>query len=155
MKNGKKILFGVIAIISLFAIYGYKKAKDMADIFAKITVKPNSLPKDVKINFNTISFTIDILMENPTVDDFAVTGYIATLSKVKVFYKQKYLGEAKVNIYEISVPGKGQLILHDIPVVLPVDNILSNATDFLNLNINDLTFTGIIDVAGNEFEIGA
>jgi hypothetical protein len=155
MTHGKKILVGVIAIVALLAIYGYKKATDLAAVFGKITIKPNSLPKAIKINLDTFSFTIDILMVNPSVDDFAVTGYIATLTKVKVFYKQKYLGEAAVNIYEISVPGKGQLVLHDIPVVLPIDNILSNATDFLNLNMNDLTFTGIIDVAGNEFEIGA
>ncbi len=155
MTQGKKIVIGIIAIVVLIAIYGYKKATDLYEIFSKITIKPNSIPKSIKINLDTLSFKIDIIMLNPSVDDFAVTGYIATLNKVKIFYKQKYLGESDVNIYEISVPGKGQLILHDIPVVLPIDNILSNAIDFLNLNMNDLTFTGIIDVAGNEFEIGA
>jgi hypothetical protein len=155
MTQGKKILIGAIAVLAIIAIYGYNKAQQMTAVFGKMTIKPNSLPKAIKINLDTISFAIDILLLNPSVDDFAVTGYIATLTKVKVFYKQKYLGQAAVNIDEISVPAKGQLVLHDIPVLLPLENILSNLTEFLNPNMNDLSFTGIIDVAGNEFEIGA
>lgn len=155
MTTGKKILIGAIVLIGLIAIYGYNKAVAMKAVFDKIIIKPNSLPRNIKINLNTVEFIIDILLQNPSSDDFAVSGYVATLTKINVFYKNNFIGQSVVNIDEISVPAKDTLVLHDIQVVLQVDNLLSYAADFLQPNINDFSFTGVVSVLGNEYEIGA
>lgn len=155
MTTGKKVLLGAIAIIGLMAIYGYKKAQKLYAIFEKMTIEPNSVPKILDVNLKTIKFSIDIIMRNPTVEDFAVSGYIATLTKVKMFYNNIFIGVANVSIDEISVPQQGTLILHNIPITVPITNLLNEANNLIDFDINKLAFTGTIQVAGNEFEIGA
>lgn len=151
---------GAISIVG-FALLAFKKIDSLKAIFDQMTIKPNGLPRNVKFtNPNslgipqTVSFDIDIVLKNPTTEDFAVTGYVAELTKVNIYYKNKFIGAANVNIDEISVPSRDTLILHNIPVQVQALNVLSNLTSFTNLNLNDLEFTGIINVSGSEYEIG-
>ena len=127
-----------------FALLASEKIDQLKSIFDQMTIKPNGFPKNVKgINPNSlgipqaVSFDIDIILKNPTAEDFAVTGYVAELTKVNVYYKNKFIGAANVAIDEISVPSRDTLILHDIPIQVNALDILSNLTAFANLNLND------------------
>lgn len=126
-----------------------------------MTIKPNSLPKNIRFSNpnklgipQTMNFDIDILLKNPAYEDFAVTGYVATLVQVNAFFKNKYVGSADVFIDEISVPANDILILHDIPMSVNYLNALQNINDIENLTINDFSFTGVIEVLGVKYEIG-
>ncbi|HLF53533.1 hypothetical protein [Flavobacterium sp.] len=153
------LIAGTIAFVG-FALIAAEKAINLKAIFDQMTIKPNSLPKKFKFyNPNslgipqTVSFAIDILLTNPTGEDFAVSGYVATLKRVNVFYQGNFLGTANVNIDEVSVLSHNTLILHDIVVEVASGNILTNLSAITNLSMNDLVFTGIIEVLGNEYEI--
>jgi hypothetical protein len=154
MTLAKKILYGSIAAIALFAIYGAKRATELAAVFNEMTIEPNSAPKKVKINLQTLSFNMDFLLSNPSNEDFAVSGYIATLKLIKVYYKGIFLGFANVNIDTVSVPSNNTMVLHDLPIQIPVKNVVNLLTDLLDFDFNLMTFKAIIDVAGTQFEIG-
>ena len=157
----KKILiFGALAVAGV-SLLGYQKSKRLQAIFDKMTIRPNSLPKNIEASLTQISFEIDVLLSNPTGEDFAVSGYVATLTQVMVYFRGKFLGVANVMIDEIAVPRMGQLVLQDIRVVVATKTIMSNImtiSDQLqslgSLNINDLTFTGVVNVLGTNYEIG-
>lgn len=154
------LIAGALTLVGL-SLLASEKIDNLIAIFDKMTIKPNSVPKNIKLlNPNkfgipqTLSFDIDIILKNPTGEDFAASGYIADLTKVNVYYKEKFLGSANVNINEISVPKTDTLILYNIPIQVQTLNILSNAAAITNININDLIFTGTIEVLGIEYEIG-
>lgn len=143
-------------------LYGtYNRAKELAEIFSHMSISPASLPKNFKLKLTRIDFTIDIKLVNPTADDFAVSGYVATLKRVLVYYRGQLIGMANVNIDEISVPRQDTMILHDVPITLSTLDLAQNITALLpqlqNLStstLNDLSFTGVIEAMGREYEIG-
>lgn len=145
------VLIGLIAIIA----FGFVKAKKLKEIFDKMTITPASFPKGLDINFNEnrIKFKIDIRLTNPTKEDFNANGFIAKLSKVKVFYDNKYLGVSTVNISDISIPHQNEIILHDIDVVVDFSNAVDILLSLSNFSTDKLSFSGVIEVAGVEYEI--
>lgn len=154
------LIAGTLGIIA-FGLMASDKIDQLTAIFGQMTIKPNSLPKNIRFSNpnvlgipKTLSFDIDIILKNPTAEDFAVSGYVATLTNVNVYFKGKMLGNAAVNIDEVSVPSNDTMILHDINIKVEALDILQNATAFQNINVNDLTFTGTIDVLGIAYEVG-
>jgi hypothetical protein len=154
MTTTKKILLGSLAAVVLFAIYGAKRATELAAVFQNMTIEPNSLPKKIKTTLQTLSFNMDFLLTNASNEDFAVSGYIATLKLVKVYYKNVFLGFANVNIDTVSVPSNDTIILHDLPIQVPIRNVVNLLNDLLEFDFNQMTFKAIIEVAGTQFEIG-
>lgn len=157
----KKIILAVALLGVGLSILASEKIDKLKAIFSQMTIKPYKLPQNIKFgNPNslgipqTVSFTIDIIIQNPTADDFAVTGYVATLTDINVYYKGMYVGTAKVQLSEISTPAHNSLVLHNIPIELNTIDFLTNVTDFTKININDLDFTAKVDVLGISYEIG-
>lgn len=158
MKNIN--LKNVAIIAGLFiagsALLAINKVKGLASIFDHMTIKPNSFPKQVKTTLTSITFNIDIRISNPTKEPFAVSGYIATLKRIDVFYKDNFIGSADLLLDEISVPANGHTILRDVriavaPAVL-LQNIMTLAQQLTtSMNLNDLKFIGVIDVLGTEY----
>lgn len=161
MTTAKKVvLIGGLIIVG-YLIISAEKLMKMKAIFDKMTLKPFSLPSNIKfLNPNSygiptaISFNIDVKMENPTGDDFAVSGQIATLKTIDISYDGKYIGTASVNLIEISVPNHNSIILHNINVVIPISNAINNISSLLNMDINKITVTGIVDVLGVNYNVG-
>lgn len=156
----KVLIVGGLVLVGYLIITAEKLMK-MKAIFEKMTLTPFSIPKNIKLikpnSFGiptTISFDIDVKMENPTGDDFAVSGQIATLKKIDISYDGKFIGTANVNIIEISVPNNNSLILHDINVEVAISNALSNISSLMNMDINKITITGVIDVLGVNYNVG-
>ncbi len=154
------ILLGGALIAGSFLI-GLEKVSKLTAIFDKMTIKPNSLPRNVRASLSQIKFNIDIILSNPTKEDFAVSGYVATLSQVVVYYKGTFLGVAQVAIDQISVPAYQTLVLKNIEIVVATTTILNNvstlatAMDNMTVNLlNDLEFVGVVEVLGSYYEIG-
>ena len=161
MTTTKKVLIVGGLVLVGYLIITAEKLMKMKAIFEQMTLKPFSLPRNIKfINRNnfgiptTISFDIDVKMENPTGDDFAVSGQIATLKKINMFYDGNFLGIANTNIIEVSVPNHNELILHNINVEVAISNALNNVAELMNMDMNKITITGVIDVLGVNYDIG-
>lgn len=169
MKTGVKIALGAVAIIALTGVFGYNKAMQLTDTFGKMTMKVVGVSK-VKIKGGTwqnlfkdavLTFNISLYFHNPTADDFTVSGFgVASLKKVGIFIKNKFVGESVVNISEISIPSNNELIIHDLPVSVSVGNVMDVVPDIISLVnsnnndfLNSMKVSATLDVAGTEFEI--
>ena len=131
----------------------------LAAVFAKMTIAPNSLPKNFKISGQGITFDIDIILTNPTRADFSVSTYVATLKRILVYYKGELLGVAAVEISEIEVPNYNSLILKNVNISIPYGTVLLNQEqlrlEFANMTLfNHLSFSGVVEAMGTEYQIG-
>lgn len=161
MKTIHKVGIAAATVAVVLAIKAAERAKQLAAIFEKMTIKPYGLPRDVDlVGLKELRFTTDIILTNPTVEDFSVSGYVAVLDKVIVEYRGEFLGSAKVEIEEISVPAKDTLILHDIRIVIATGVLLDNLVDLYDMlksgggDWKDVTLKGLIDAPGGPYEIG-
>ena len=161
-STAKKILLaGVLTIIGLSLIASAKISK-LSAIFERITIKPASLPKNIKFfNPNNLqipqnfSFLIDLKITNPDYESFTVSGLgVAKLHTVDVFLKDVHIGTAEVELEDIDIPAQSVYTLKDLKVVGNTLSILSGAEAFANLNLNDLRFIANITVAGLDYELG-
>ncbi|HEX8269756.1 MAG TPA: hypothetical protein VF581_07680 [Flavobacterium sp.] len=151
---GALILAGGVAL-------GYKKVSNLMAIFEKMTIEPYSVPRNIRATWTQIDFNMDIILKNPTTHPFAVTGYVATLKQIMVYYKGTFLGVANLHLTEIAVPAYGSLVLPNVNIVVGTASLLSNAaalipemqTMSMNQLYNDLTFRGLVDVLGTQYEI--
>ena len=151
--KAKKIIT-VVAIVMLgLSIYAYDKIKKLQAIFLAMTITPIGLPKKIDISTERLRFFIDIQIDNPTKNDLNVSGYIATLTKIKVYKKGQYIGVSTVNINEISIPHENKIVLHDVEINLPILSALEIALTINTFDINDYSFVAIVDVSGKEYEI--
>lgn len=152
MKTSTKIMIGVGAVLVLIAIYGYKKAMKLKEIFAKIDIKPAGF-RNLKMSLTDIRLDVDVVMINTTGEDFSVNGYIAKLNRLNFFYKGKYLATAKPSLAELSIPANNQLKLTNVPVILPTASVVAQAMEFLSFDINKLSVEAVVEVAGSEIYI--
>lgn len=152
LKTKTKVIIGIVVLIALITFYGYRKAMKLKALFEKITISASGF-RNLKMSLTDIRFDIDVIMFNPSGDNFEVSGYIATLNRLNFFYNGKYLATAKPLLSEISIPANNQLKISNIPVVLPTASVLAFTMDFLSFDINKLTVEAVIEVAGTEIYI--
>jgi hypothetical protein len=157
--KGKNIILPLAAILAFVLLYGYTKAKKLIGVFDKITIEPDKISFP-DLSWTRIKFNIDIMLTNPTQESFDVSGYgVAKLKKIHLFWKGTYIATSTVNLVEISIPSNNQLTIHDIPVEIPTKFILQNVkliqSMFDDFDVKYLTTTGILEVAGNDIEIGS
>lgn len=151
MKTKHLLIGGGVAIAAL-ALYGYKKVVDLTATFDAMTIKPSSIRK-IKLSWSSLTFNLDIRINNPTAQDFAVNGLVATLKSIVINYKGKYLGTAVVNIDEIMIPKFSSLVIRDLPIIIENSELLENIWTITDLTINDLTITAVVEVLGSEYTI--
>lgn len=153
MKTKNIIITAGIAVTAL-ALFGYKKVADLQYVFERMTITPSAVRNFKIANFGaTIKFDLDVKLTNPTSQAFAVNGMVATLRALKINYKGKHLGDAFVNIDEISIPPYNFLILKNLPVAVATTTLLDNLSTLTSINVNDLQVTAIIEALGTEYTI--
>lgn len=160
MKTGTKIIITALAITGLVVWNEKKKYDHISDIFEKMTIKPYGAPRNIKfLNKNIlglpsqIGFDIDVILENNSNYDLNVSGYVAVLKTIELFYKGVHLGNAIVDINEISIPNKNTLIVHDVKVIANTADIIGNISNFQNINVNDISINAIVSVLGYDHKI--
>lgn len=157
MKTNR-VLLGIGLILAGLAWGTYRKGQELAGIFEKMIIGPNSLPKSLSVSGGRLKFNIDILFTNPSRADFSVSGYGVTLKRVMVYLKGEMIGVADVEISELEVPNYNTLVLPNVGIDIPlstfVQNLSSLANVFATANLADLAFVGVVEVLGVEYEIG-
>jgi len=161
-QTKKLLLAGVIAIIGIGLIFK-DKIEQTIDIFSKIDIKPNSLPKKIRFTEpnqlgipQKILFNIDIIIINPDYRELSVSGLgVAKLRDVTIFFKNVLIGTANLQLEEIVVPAKNVLVLKDVAFTGNTLAVGQNATSFLTPKIEDFKFLGTIELLGIDYEIGA
>lgn len=149
MKARTKIFIGIGLFLLLVSYLGYKKAKKLQAIFEKISITVKSF-RNLKISLSDIRLNVDVEMFNPTGEDFDVSGYLVTLSRLNFFYKGKYLATARPELDTVLIPANNKLKIENIPVVLPTASVVAYAMEFLSFDINKLSVEAVINVAGTE-----
>lgn len=152
----KKLIIGFAVLLALAIYYGWNKAKKLMQVFEKITIEPVfGGVSNIDINLNRIKFDLDILLTNPTMDDFEVSGYgLAKLQTINLFYNKKFMATAAVPLTEISLPAKNQMVIKYIPIIVPTNFLIQNPEIVTNFDTAKLSVTGILEVAGNQIFIG-
>jgi hypothetical protein len=148
----KKILLGSAVAISVLSFLAYRKIKQLQEIFSLIEITPVDF-RNLKISTKTIEFDLDIKFTNPTGENFNVKGYVATLQRLNFFYSGIYIGTANKVFNELSVPANNQLIVKNIPVVLPTTTILQNATNLIDFDFNKLQVQAVVSIGSTEYYI--
>lgn len=152
MKTSTKIIIGIVAVVAAIAFFGYKKYQKMQSIFEKITIELAGI-KDLKITSQFIGFNASVKFTNSSNEDFSFKGYIVSLKQLNFYYKGKYIGKAIPNLEEIYIPKYNELVVENIPVIIPFGTVFSNLSEITTFNSNYLTSEAVVSVAGYEFLI--
>jgi hypothetical protein len=148
----KKIIIGTTVLLGLAAYFAYTKFMQLKAIFDKIEISAVNA-RSFKFSLTDIRFLVDIKFLNPTADDFEVKGYVIELNRLNFFYNGTYLATAKSVFNEINVPRNNELIIQNIPVILPTANLVKNALLLSSFDKNKLTVEAVISAGGNEYLI--
>lgn len=154
--NKRTLLIGGGLLLLASTAYGIDKAKRIALIFEKMDIEPVRV-SNFKPDFREkqVSFYVDVKLTNNVNDDLFITGAsVAKLSRLHLFYNRVFLGTAIVNITTISVPANNELIIKDIPVIVPMINALKSAPDLARFNPDLLEVTGEVTVLQKVYRIG-
>jgi len=153
MKTGTKIALAVVGFLGISGYLAYQKSMKLVEVFQNMTMKIVGL-SNIKASWTNITFNINVYFHNPTAYDFEISGFgVAKLTRLQLFVKGKYFGEANVNISEISIPSRNELIIYDLPVTVATSQILQNIISLDTLSLNDLSAKAYFDIAGKEIEI--
>lgn len=139
-------------LLGAVALFAYEKIERLKRVFENLIIRPKNF-RELKVSLTNISFVVDLLITNPTNENFDVSGYVATLRRVNFFYNGNYVGTAKPQISEIDIPAKNQLQLNNIPVVLPAKAILQNIMEITAFDLNKLSVEAVVSIAGTEYYI--
>lgn len=151
IKNALLIGGGAIVVSSLF---GFKKYEKTKAIFDQMDIEPHSF-SDLNVSFSRLKFKLDVVLKNNSNDDLFVTGSaFAVLKAIDVYYKNNFIATANVNINEISIPNKNQLIIRNIDVSANTVNVLQNIRSFLDFKIEHIGVIGIVEAFGTTYRIG-
>lgn len=157
----KNILIGG-AIILIGASFVVKnKIDETLAVFDKIVIKPFSFPKNIKLsNKNnlgvpqTISLSMDLIIQNPVVQEFSVSGLgVATLESVAVLFKNNLIGTANLQLDEITIPAQSNFILKDVNFQGNTLSILSNIEAFSSAKLSDFQFISRVKILDTIYEI--
>jgi hypothetical protein len=137
------------------AYYGYKKLLQIKAIFSVMEILPVGFSNfDFNLKSGKIRMNIDVKLINHSKDDLFVTGAgFAVLKKIVILYKGVYLGEGEVNINSIHLPAENVLVIKNTPIEGSAMNLLANAKNLMNFNLDDVTIIGTIEAMGKQYEI--
>lgn len=151
--KAKTVLIGLGIAIGGLALVGWQKAKSLKDTFDKMSIVPVALRKVDFISLTTTRLNVDVRLVNPTQQAFSVSGVVATLKRLIVFYKGKYVGSADLNITAFDVPANGTSLIKDIPLTVENFAALSILLDIGNIDMKNLQITATIEALGSEYQI--
>lgn len=152
MKKKHILIAAGVGITGLLA-FGYNKVKTLQSTFEKMTIKPVDI-SDLKWSVFEIKFKLDLKIDNPTKEYFAISGAsVARLKTISVYRKGKFIGTANVELEAIEIPPYSHLVLKHVPFSVSAANVLYNALTIETFSLSQLTIVATIDVLGNEYII--
>lgn len=147
------IAAGLLAIVGATYQYGVRKANQLKDIAENMTISVKWISKVIPTLTN-ISFNLDLELKNNSVYDLSVSGFgMVKLTKIRIFYKNNFLGESFVNLSAITIPNRNSVILKKIPFSVSTKNILANIMTISDISTSNVTIEATISALGQEFTI--
>ncbi|WP_435415034.1 hypothetical protein [Polaribacter aestuariivivens] len=146
-----------IIIISLIAggFYVARKFNTTNKILSNLKTKISNV-SSVNVQGGFVNLKIDLNITNLSNFDLSINTYNLLAIKQLRFYNAKnrlLVGTANVNISNIQIPSKEEIVLADILVKIPANNILKNLS-LLSVNLSDtLRVVPVFNAGGKEFEI--
>lgn len=148
----KKIAIATVLFFGFLAFLGWRKVNNLKKHFEKLTIFPVAI-SSFKASLTEIRFKIDVRIVNPEPDAFDVSGVIASLKRLNVYWKNKFLAAGTLDLTSISIPAKDELIIHDVEIVLPLSNVLQTLSVLDTIDINDIALEAIVNAFGNDYSI--
>lgn len=148
-----------LIIISLIAggIYlaASTKLKSNSIALQSIKAKIKNI-KNVTIANGKINLKIDLNLTNFSNEDLGIDTFgLLSIRKLRFFNakNRKLIGEAKVNINNITLPSQKTLVLADIIAEIPTSNLLQHLSLFNGNASETVKVVPTFNAAGKEFEI--
>ncbi|WP_299681144.1 hypothetical protein [uncultured Tenacibaculum sp.] len=148
----RKILIGSALALGM---YSFRKVKSTANALDKLKVKISGL-NNVNISLKSIKLQIDLTLENHSNLDIGVKTFeLIRIKKVDFYNKsnQEYIGSADVNISNIKIPAGDKTVIKNIPLKIPVKNLINNLSVFKGDVKNNLKIIIVLDTMGKEYAL--
>lgn len=152
MSTAKKILITSGIIIGALALVGWRKAKNLTTAFSKMDIFPSAI-KQIDLNWSRLFFKLDVTFTNGSDQDFSLNGYVVTLKRLDIFYDNKYVASAYPYLTSISIPANNTLIVHDIPVEIPITALPGIILQINDFKISLLKINATVEALGKEYTI--
>lgn len=131
-----------------------------ANVSTKLTALENikaSIKRvtNISIKSGNIVLKLDLNLTNLSNYNLGVNTFkLASLKRLRFFNAQNRLliGEANVNIHNITLPSNETIVLTDIIAQIPLQNTLSHINLFID-GAENISVVPLFDVAGKEMEI--
>ena len=152
----RKTVVAITAISLLFVgCYSIKKYQAAVAIIKQLMVVPKNI-KDVKVDFDKISFTFDLQLINNTQYDLGfTTGSVIGITRVKVFTEVGVmLADIDTDISAIELPANGAYLIKNITMEIPIVTMLNELNMILTyITQNNLYYELTIKAFGKEFKV--
>ncbi len=144
----KQIVIGTLALAGVGLLIKNKVNK-WREILPQLKAFPTEF-KNLNINWERVTFDIDITIFNPTREAFNPDGIIAQLDRLEISTKGKKLATLQVKKSHISIPAEGKFLLKDLRVTVPIAQIgnIRGITSY-----DDIDVTAVMNVLGEEYTI--
>lgn len=121
----KHIVIGglMVLAISLMSFAGAKKAQ-ASQVFEKIVFKIVGI-RNVDLNWSRLKFHFDLMLMNPTANDFSLSSAGAIRGKAYRVYRgnQLLVSGTLNNIGNVNLPAGGSQVFKDILVEIPIATV--------------------------------
>ena len=148
----KKIL---LASVIIGGLYVARKFSTNIGALNQLTAKIKAI-KNLNIADGFINLKIDLNLTNLSDYNIGIdTLNLLSIRKLK-FYNAKnrlLIGEANVNISNITLPSKETLVLADIIAKIPTNNLLNHLSLFSTNAGENIKVVPVFNAAGKDFEI--
>jgi len=156
MKGSTLLIVGGLAIAGILA-FTANKVIVMKAVFDKMKIWPSNI-RNFKISLTEISFSLDFMIQNPTNQNFSVTGgSLVKIKRVSAYRNGKFIGVAEVNLKEIDIPAESTVNLDNLPFKISIQNVLDNLATISDFTVaslmTGLTIQAAVEVLGVEYLI--
>lgn len=126
--NTKKILLGMALFFVGLGLIAAQKAKNLADTFSQLKASFKWADNPV-LGWKYLQFDMDVKITNPTAEPFSVSNsFAATLTRIAIIHEGVPLGSIAVDRNELSIPAYDSIVIRNLPVSIPLENIAQYAT---------------------------
>lgn len=156
MKASTLLIVGGLAVAGIIA-FTANKVIVLKAVFDKMKIWPTNI-KNFKISLTEISFSLDFNIQNPTNQNFSVTGAsIVRIKRVSAYRNGTFIGVAEVNLTEIDIPANSVVPLQNLPFKISVQSVLDNLATLSDFTVaslmTGLTIEAVVEVLGTDYVI--
>ena len=133
MKTGMKIAIAGGSLLTIAALWGFKKKSDFEEVITQMTMDVSNI-RNLRTKNLKMMCDCDVTFKNNTSTDFSInTGGFIAIKRISLYYKDKLLGNALSNTTKFTLPANGS------------EKIENVAVEFISLNIINQILSGSLD----------